>query len=63
MQGSVKERIRKNARDKQGKIRQKIKVYDVYYRYTDIATGRLKNTVKRGFLTKKEAETFFMQLK
>ncbi|WP_196592157.1 tyrosine-type recombinase/integrase [Pectinatus frisingensis] len=62
MQGSVKERIRNNARDKQGKIRQKIKVYDVYYRYTDIATGRLKNTVKRGFLTKKEAEVFLLEI-
>ena len=40
----------------------RIKVYDVYYRYNDIVTGRLKNTVKRGFLTKKEAEVFLLEI-
>lgn len=42
MQGSIKERIRKNARDAQGKLRATLKVYDVYYRYMDTLTGKKK---------------------
>ena len=62
MQGSINERIRYNARDRQGKIRRELKVYDVKYRYKDIVTGKMKETMKRGFLTKGEAEAFLLEL-
>ena len=45
MQGSIKERIRKNARDAQGKLRATLKVYDVYYRYMDTLTGKKKQAI------------------
>lgn len=62
MQGTIKERIRKNARDRQGRIRKELKVYDVKFRYTDNLTGESKETTKRGFLTKGEAEAFLLDL-
>lgn len=62
MQGSINERIRYNARDRQGKIRRELKVYDVRYRFRDIMTGKMKETMKRGFLTKGEAEAFLLDL-
>lgn len=62
MQGTIKERIRKNARDRQGRVRKELKVYDVKFRYTDSATGKVKETTKRGFKTKGEAEAFLLEL-
>lgn len=62
MQGRIIERIRHNARDKQGRIRKELKVYDVKFRYKDAATGRVKETTKRGFLIKGEAEAFLLDL-
>lgn len=62
MQGSIKERIRKKARDAQGRLRATLKVYDVYYRYTDITTGKKKQAIKRGFLRKSDAETFLLDV-
>ena len=62
MQGSITERIRYNARDRQGKIRRELKVYDVRYRFRDIMTGKMKETMKRGFLTKGEAEGYILEL-
>ena len=62
MQGRIVERIRNNARDKQGRIRKELKVYDVKFRYKDIAIGDMKETTKRGFLTKGEAEAFLLDL-
>ena len=62
MQGSINERIRYNARDRHGKMRRELKVYDVKFRYKDILTGKTKETMKRGFLTKGEAEAFLLEL-
>lgn len=62
MQGRITERIRNNARDKQGRVRKELKVYDIKFRYTDPATGTRKETTKRGFLTKGEAEAFLLDL-
>ena len=62
MQGSIKERIRKNARDAQGRLRATLKVYDVYYRYTDMITGKKKQAIKRGFLRKSDAEAFLLDI-
>lgn len=59
MQGSIKERIRKNARDAQGRLRATLKVYDVYYRYTDLITGKKKQAIKRGFCVKAMLKHFF----
>ena len=62
MQGRIIERIRNNARDKQGRVRKELKVYDIKFRYTDPATGTRKETTKRGFFTKGEAEAFLLDL-
>lgn len=62
MQGSIKERIKKRAIDSQGRTRNNLKVYDVYYRYKDPATGKIKSTVKRGFPTKTAAQNFLLDL-
>lgn len=62
MQGMILEEIRKNVRDKQGKMRKELKVYAVRYRYTDPATGKRKRTTKRGFLTKSDAEAFLLEI-
>lgn len=62
MQGSIKERIRKNAHDAQGRLRATLKVYDVYYRYTDMITGKKKQAIKRGFLRKSNAEAFLLDV-
>lgn len=62
MQGSIKERMRKNARDAQGKLRATLKVYDVYYRFLDTSTGKKKQAIKRGFLRKSDAEAFLLDI-
>lgn len=62
MQGSIKERIRKKGIDATGKERKNVKVYDVYFRYTDPVTGKRKSTSKRGFRTKSEAQAFLLDL-
>ena len=62
MQGSIKERIRKMGKDATGKIRQNVKVYDVYFRCNDAVTGKRKSTSKRGFRTKSEAQAFLLDL-
>lgn len=62
MQGQIIEFERENIRDKQGKLRKKMKVYAVKYRYTDPTTGKRKRTTKRGFLTKTDAEKFLLEI-
>ena len=62
MQGEILEKERFNVRDKQGKIRKKMKVYSVRYRYTDPMTGKRKRTTKHGFLTKGDAEAFLLEI-
>ncbi len=62
MQGRITERIRQNARDKQGRIRKELKVYDIKFRYRDATTGKMKETCKRGFLTKGDAEAYLLRL-
>lgn len=62
MQGQIIEFEHENIRDKQGKLRKKMKIYAVRYRYTDPATGKRKRTTKRGFLTKADAEVFLLKI-
>ena len=62
MQGQILEEERFNVLDKQGKMRKKLKVYSVRYRYTDPETGKRKRTTKRGFLTKADAEAFLLEI-
>lgn len=49
MQGQILEEERFNVLDKQGKMRKKLKVYSVRYRYTDPETGKRKRTTKEVF--------------
>ena len=60
MQGKIENRTVYNFKDKNGKLRKEITLYDVRYRYKDPATGKWKQTCKRGFYTKKEAESLTM---
>ena len=62
MQGKIENRTVYNFKDKNGKLRKEITLYDVRYRYKDPATGKWKQTCKRGFYTKKEAESFLVKL-
>lgn len=62
MQGSIKSRKKYNAKDRNGKLRKEVTVFDVQYRYKDPKNGKWKNSRKRGFWTKKEAETFLLEL-
>ncbi len=62
MQGSITERIKKKGKDSQGRLRSNIKVYDVRYRYKDSNTGEWKQSNKRGFITKSEAEKFLLEI-
>ena len=49
MQGKIENRTVYNFKDKNGKLRKEITLYDVRYRYKDPATGKWKQTCKRGF--------------
>lgn len=62
MQGRIIERVKKKGIDSQGRIRNNIKIYDVKYRYKDIHTGKAKETMKRGFTTKGDAQRFLLDL-
>ena len=62
MNGRIYPRVRKNVRDKQGKIRKELTVYDVQYRVQDSVTGKAIKRQKRGFLTKKDAEEFILKV-
>lgn len=62
MNGSIRERIIKSGKNNRGKVVHNLKVYDVYYRYTDPSTGRMKQTSKKGFRTKGEAEDFILKI-
>jgi len=61
MNGTIMERIIKKGKDKKGKTRENLKVYDVYYRYIDPNTGKWKQTSKKGFRSKGEAEDFILK--
>ncbi len=61
MQGSVLPRIRKKGRDAQGRVRENLKVYDVSIRYNDPITGKRKQMLRRGFLTKGAAAAFLLE--
>ena len=62
MNGSITKRVIKNGRDKQGKVRSNLTVYDVQYRVTDAKTGKRKKAQKRGFRTKQDAEAFLVDV-
>ena len=62
MNGIVRERVMKKGIDNKGKTRENLKVYDVYYRFQDPSTGVWKQTSKKGFRTKGEAESFLLKI-
>lgn len=62
MNGSIKERFIKKGKNKNGKTVDNLKVYDVFYRYRDPSTGKYKQTSKKGFRTKGEAENFILKI-
>jgi integrase len=62
MNGSIRERILNKGIDKNGKTKNNLKVYDVFYRYRDPATGKVKQTSKKGFRGKGEAEDFLLRI-
>jgi integrase len=63
MNGKIDDtRTIKNGLDKNGKRKENLKVYDVYYRYKDPSTGRWKQTSKKGFRTRREAEAFLLEI-
>jgi integrase len=62
MNGRIETRIIKKGIDKSGKEKENLKVYDVYYRYKDPSTGIWKQTSKKGFRTKGEAEDFLLKV-
>lgn len=62
MQGTIIPRVRKKARDAQGKLRTNLKVYDVRYNVRDSATGQLVRKMKRGFLRRGDAEAFLLNI-
>jgi integrase len=62
MNGYIQERIRKKGTDKNGKMKENLVVYDVYYRYKNPATGQWKKTSKKGFTAKKDAEKYLVTI-
>lgn len=62
MNGSIRERLIKKGKDKRGKTKENLKVYDVYYRFQDPLTGKWKQTSKKGFRGKGEAEEFLLMV-
>lgn len=62
MNGSIKERIIKSGKNKKGKIIKNLKVYDCYYRYPCPHTGKSKQTSRKGFRKKGDAEAFLLEL-
>ena len=62
MNGSIRERIIKKGKDKKGKMKENLKVYDVYYRYLDPQSGKWKQTSKKGFRTKSAAEDYILKI-
>ena len=47
MNGSIQERIIARGIVKRGRAKENLKVYDVYYRFVDTASGRSKQTSKK----------------
>lgn len=62
MNGTIKERIIAKGKDQSGKLKENLKVYDVYYRFQDPATGLWKQTSKKGFRRKGDAEAFLLRV-
>ena len=62
MNGCINERIINKGKNKNGKTVNNLKVYDVFYRFRDPATGKLKQTSKKGFRTKGDAENFILKI-
>lgn len=62
MNGVIRERIIKKGKDKRGKLKENLKVYDVFYRFQDPNTGAWKQTSKKGFRGKGEAEDFLLKV-
>jgi integrase len=59
LNGRIIDRIAKQVKDKNGRVRKNVKVYDVKYRRKN-PNGDWKDTTKRGFITKKEAQEFLL---
>ena len=62
MNGTIKTRLIKKGLDKNAKEKENLKVYDVYYRFKDPSTGKWKQTSKKGFRSKGEAENFLLRI-
>lgn len=62
MNGTIKERIIKKGKDNRGKTKENLKVYDVYYRFQDPVTGKWKQTSKKGFRNKGDAEKYLLKV-
>lgn len=62
MNGTIKTRIIKKGLDRNGKEKENLKVYDVYYRFKDPSTGIWKQTSKKGFRNKGDAENFLLKV-
>lgn len=62
MNGTIKNRIMKKGLDKNGKEKENLKVYDVYYRFKEPSTGVWKQTSKKGFRNKVDAENFLLKI-
>jgi integrase len=62
MNGLIKTRIIKKGLDKNGKEKENLKVYDVYYRFKEPSTGMWRQTSKKGFRSKGEAEDFLLKI-
>ena len=62
MNGIVKKRTIKKGVDKHGKSKENLTVYDVYYRFPDPITGELRQTSKKGFRGKTEADNFLFEV-
>lgn len=60
--GSVYPYTIKKGKDLQGRAKVNMRAYYVSYRYIDNYTGKWKQTIKRGFVTKSNAQTFLLEL-
>ncbi|MHC1694149.1 MAG: tyrosine-type recombinase/integrase [Eubacteriales bacterium] len=62
MNGIIKDRVLKKGTDNNGRLKENLKVYDVYYRYKNPSSGVWKQTSKKGFRTKGEAQKYLLKI-